>query len=68
MGYTCSNDGMDFPTKRELIEHIHEKYGCTFLEGDWKDDAKKLLEARKAKGNDSKADALLEKHKHARME
>jgi len=65
MGYTCANDGMDFPTKRELIQHMHDKYGCTYLEGDWKEDAKKLLEKTP---NDPKAKALRDKQKHNDME
>lgn len=62
MGYVCANDGIDFSTKRELIEHMHDKYGCTFLEGDWAPLAEKLL----SKKNDPKSEALKAKHSFAR--
>lgn len=65
MGYVCSNDGLDFATKRELIEHIQEKYGCTFLEGDFSDLAEKLA-SKKGQGGSAKHAALAEKHKFAR--
>lgn len=62
MAYICSNDGMEFPTKRELIEHMHEKYNCTFLEGDWAEFSLKLL----AKKSDTKSQGLKDKHAFAR--
>lgn len=62
MGYVCANDGMDFPTRRELIEHMHDKYGCTFIEGDFAPLAEKLLKAK----TDNKSKELVAKHAYSR--
>lgn len=63
MGYTCSNCGVDFSTRREIVEHMHDKHNCTFLEGDFAPLAEKLLDKEKA---EPKKAALLDKIKHNR--
>jgi len=62
MGYACANCGVDFPTRREIIEHMAEKHNCTYLEGDFKDLSEKLL----SKKTDDKSAKLKEQHAYAR--
>lgn len=59
MAYECSNCNISHSTKNELLDHMHEKHNCTFLEGDYAPAAR----ARLAKGKDSRSSALLEQHR-----
>lgn len=52
MAYACSNCNIDHPNKRELVEHMHEKHNCTFLEGDLAPFAEQLLKNKKSAQND----------------
>lgn len=34
MGYKCGNCGIDFPTKKEQVEHMVNVHNSPFLEGE----------------------------------
>lgn len=36
MGFKCGNCGIDFPTKKELVEHMIEVHNSPFYDGDEK--------------------------------
>lgn len=36
MGYKCANCGIDFPAKRQLVEHMIDVHNSPFVEGDEK--------------------------------
>lgn len=34
MGFKCTNDGTEFPTKQQLVNHMINVHNSPFLEGD----------------------------------
>lgn len=36
MGFKCGNCGIDFPTKKELVEHMIDVHNSPFYDGDEK--------------------------------
>lgn len=46
MGYKCGNCGIDFPSKREIVEHMLDVHNSPYIEGTLSDVSDKIIQAR----------------------